>query len=84
MTYNRSFVDNLISIKIEETLLNLFLKKFHNLRHIIQYLTLVKKYLRFHNIIFEMLHSFFLCTPNLRCKDYYFSKKYFFMEVNTK
>ena len=52
MIYNRSVVYTLVPIKIEETLLNFFLK-FHNLRHIIQYLTLVKKCLRFHDIIFE-------------------------------
>jgi hypothetical protein len=53
MTYNRSVVDNLIPTKIEETLPN-FSKnkiKIHNLRHIIQYLTFVKKCLRFYDII---------------------------------
>jgi hypothetical protein len=50
ITYNRSVVDNLVPTKIEETLTK-FKKKNHNLRHIIQYLSLVKKCLRFHNII---------------------------------
>jgi len=52
MTYNRSVVDNLVPIKIEETLPKFFLKKrSHNLKHIIQYLTLVKKCMRFNDII---------------------------------
>jgi hypothetical protein len=51
MTYNRSVVDNLVPTKIEETLPKFLKKKFHNLRDIIQYLTLVNKYLRFHDII---------------------------------
>jgi len=50
MTYNRSVVVNLVPIKIEETLTK-FSKKFYNLRHIIQYLTIVKKCLRFHDFI---------------------------------
>jgi len=36
MTYNRSVLDNLVPIKIEETLLKKILKNFHNFRHIIQ------------------------------------------------
>ena len=51
MTYNISVVDNLILTKIEETLPKFSKKKFHNFRHIIQYSTLVKKFLRFHDII---------------------------------
>ena len=45
MTYNRSIVDNLVSTKIEETLLKFLKKKkkSYNFRHISQYLTLVKK-----------------------------------------
>jgi hypothetical protein len=51
MTYNKNVVDNLVPTKIEETLAKLSKKKSHNLKHIIQYLTLVKKCLRFHDII---------------------------------
>jgi hypothetical protein len=58
MTYNRGVVDNLVSIKIDETLLK-FKKKIHNFRHSIQYLTLVKKCFRFHDIIFEDVTFFF-------------------------
>jgi hypothetical protein len=51
MTYNRSVVDNLISTKIEQILPNFSKKKIHNLRHLIQYLTFVKKCLRFYDNI---------------------------------
>jgi hypothetical protein len=53
MTYNISVVDNLVPTKIEKTLLKFSKKKNHNLRYIIQYLTLVMKCLRFHDIIFK-------------------------------
>jgi hypothetical protein len=51
MIYNRSVFDNLVPTKIEETLSKFSKKKSHNLRLIIQYLTLVKKCLRFHDIM---------------------------------
>jgi len=51
MIYNRSVFDNLVPTKIEETLSKFSKKKNHNLRLIIQYLTLVKKCLRFHDIM---------------------------------
>jgi hypothetical protein len=43
ISYNRSVVENLIPTKIEETLPNFSKKNIHNLRHIIQYLTFIKK-----------------------------------------
>jgi len=53
MTYNRSVVDNLVPTKKKENSAEIFKKKIHNLRYIIQYLILVMKCLRFHDIIFE-------------------------------
>jgi hypothetical protein len=47
-----SLVDNLVTLKNKGNSVEIFKKKkSYNLRHIIQYLTLVKKYLRFHDII---------------------------------
>jgi hypothetical protein len=51
MTHNRSIVDNLVPTKIEETLAKFSTKKNSIILDIIQYLTFVKKYLRFHDII---------------------------------
>jgi len=79
MTYNRSVVDNLVPTKIEETLPKFLKKKFHNLRDIIQYLTLVNKYLRFHDIIIwgcytSKPHSIMFCKTQLYLfMDYLFS-----------
>jgi hypothetical protein len=50
ITYNRSVVDNLIPTKIEETLLK-YSKKKSIILEVIQYLVLLKKCLRFHDIM---------------------------------
>jgi len=65
MTYNRSVLDNLVPTKIEETLLK-FSKKSHNLRLVIQYLTLVKKCLRFHDIMIWECYIFLVGNCFLR------------------
>jgi hypothetical protein len=47
-----SIVDNLVTSENKGNFVEFFFKKnSHNLRHIIQYLILVKKWLRFHDII---------------------------------
>jgi hypothetical protein len=60
-----SLVNNLVTSKNKENSAEISKKKSHNLRHIIQYLILVKKYLRFHDIIIWGYYSFplklFLC-----------------------
>jgi hypothetical protein len=52
MTHNRSVVNNLVPTKNRGNSAEFSKNKFHNLRHIIQYLTfVVKKCLRLYDII---------------------------------
>jgi len=53
-----SLVDNLVTSENKGNSAEISKKKSHNLRHTIQYLTLVKKCLRFHDIIIWGCYNF--------------------------
>jgi hypothetical protein len=59
-----SLVDNLVTSENKGNSAEISKKKSHNLSHTIQYLTLVKKCLRFHDII--------ICGCYIGCVDSYY------------